>query len=149
MTDSPAPSPSVSPGQSRRPKVLRVSLGGFGPNWEVKYLGKGRLRYAYSAGALFDRSGTIVEPTPAQWEQFWRELSTIGFWDWAGEYLPKEDILDGLCWSLEVAVAGQSLISRGDNAYPGGQHCAYDKNSEFYLFLAALARLTGCRKLVR
>ena len=124
-------------------------MGGYGPNWEVKHLGQGRLRYAYSDGPLVDRAGTIVEPTPAQWEHFWRELSAIDFWEWAAEYPPEAEILDGMCWSVEVAFAGHSLISQGDNAYPGGRDFSYANTSEFYLFLSALARLTGCGELLQ
>jgi len=75
-----------------------VGMGGFGANWEVEYLGQGRLRYAYSDGPLVDQAGTLVEPTRAQWEHFWRELSAIDVWEWAAEYLPEAQVLDSMCW---------------------------------------------------
>ena len=149
MSGNPAPNPSGTPGHPWLPKVLRVGKGGFGANWEVEYLGQGRLRYAYSDGPLVDQAGTLVEPTRAQWEHFWRELSAMDVWEWAAEYLPEAQVLDSMCWSLEVAVAGQFLISKGENAYPGGRDFSSAKNSEFYLFLAALARLKGCRELLK
>lgn len=59
------------------------------------------------------------EPSPQDWERFWRAMDAANVWEWKAEYPPAVNISDAQGWSLELTHAGHTLKSRGfDNEPP-------------------------------
>jgi hypothetical protein len=80
-------------------------------------------------------------PEPARWEEFWRALDAIQFWQWQSEYHRR--CCDGTHWSVCVQIADKSKKITGSNAYPGSDDTRYPKGGQFDLFLKAVQKLTG------
>ena len=64
-------------------------------------------------------------------------------WQWQSRYEPPDCILDGTQWQLQLAHAGQSLNTSGDNAYPLNPLGDPLINIPFNRFIIALVELTG------
>jgi hypothetical protein len=136
------------------PERLRISIGGFfGPCYEVT-LKKGRLTYTYLSSR--DSCSRELEPHPYreeiqpsanQWQNFRRTLDRLNVWCWQAKYLDP-DVCDGTGWSVEIVYLDRSLVSSGDNCFPGsdGRAIAITEDgtdNTFEKFCRAVARLVG------
>ena len=124
---------------------MRFSIGG--------YMGKSHLLELTDSGLWhttteFSDPSTErkrrLEPTPAQWVEFWQAVEQLGVWDWQPDYTTP-DVCDGTGWSLELRHAGRSVVSGGDNGYPGGDGPSYSRTSPFARFLRELEKLAGVK----
>ena len=133
------------------PKRLCISIGGFfGPCYEVTFK-KGRLTYSY----LSSRDSCCQEPQPQreeihpsakQWQNFRRTLNRLNVWCWQGKY-SNSAVCDGTGWSAEIVYSDRSLVSSGDNCFPGRDGRALpltgdERDNTFERFSRAVAHLT-------
>jgi hypothetical protein len=151
------------------PKRLCISIGGFfGPCYEVT-LEKGRLIYTYSARGpsggepkpewplepklrelmgLEPLSGPDeIQPSAEQWQNFRRTLNRLDVWCWQAKYSDPA-VCDGTGWSAEIVYSDRSLVSSGDNCFPGRDGRAvsitvHEMDNTFERFSHAVARLVG------
>ena len=142
------------------PKRLCISIGGyFGPCYSVTFK-KGRLTYTY----LSSRDSCIqeleprlelgpqphreqIQPSAKQWQNFRRTLSRLNVWCWQRNY-SDPFVCDGTGWSAEIVYSDRSLVSSGDNCFPGRDGRALpitadETDNTFAKFCRAVARLTG------
>jgi hypothetical protein len=121
------------------PERLRISIGGyFGPCYEVTFK-KGRLTYIYLSSrdsCSRDLEGPPepelrellglkplpkpeeIQPSAEQWRNFRKTLDRIDVWCWKRKY-SDPFVCDGTGWSAEIAYSDRSLVSSGDNCFPG------------------------------
>ena len=134
------------------PELLRISIGGyFGPCYEVTFK-KGRLTYTYwppreSSTQEPEPQREEIEPSAKQWQNFWRTLNRLNVWCWQGNY-SESAVCDGTGWSVEIVYSDRSLVSSGDNCFPGQDGRAIVITAEgtdntFAKFCRSVARLVG------
>jgi hypothetical protein len=122
------------------PKRLCIGIGGcFGPCYGVT-LEKGRLVYTYSARGpsggepkpewpldpkLRELLGLEplpgpeeIQPSAEQWQAFRRTLDRLDIWSWQRKYSDPA-VCDGTGWSAKIVYSDRSLVSSGDNCFPG------------------------------
>ena len=135
------------------PKRLCIGIGGhFGPSYSVT-LEKGRLAYTYwPPEASFSQEPQPrreeIEPSAKQWQTFRRGLDRLNVWYWQGNYPNSVMVCDGVGWSAEIAYSDRSLVSSGDNCFPGRDGRAVpitadETDNTFAKFCRAVARLIG------
>jgi hypothetical protein len=148
------------------PKRLCISIGGFfGPCYRVT-LEKGRLIYIYSARGpsggdsdpeleLRQKLGLSpfpepdeIQPSPRQWRNFRKTLDRLNVWCWQGKYPNSAMVCDGTGWSVKIVYSDRSLISSGNNCFPGRDGraisiTAHERDNTFERFCRAVARLVG------
>jgi hypothetical protein len=139
------------------PKRLCISIGGFfGPCYEVTFK-KGRLTYTYlsSRDACSQDLYQFLEPQPRreeiqpsakQWQNFRRTLNRLNVWCWQANYPNSAMVCDGVGWSAEIAYSDRSVVSSGDNCFPGWDGRALPitedgTDNTFEKFCRAVARL--------
>jgi hypothetical protein len=142
------------------PKRLRIGIGGFfGPCYEVT-LKRGRLTYTYLS-SRDSRSRELepplepqpqpqreeIQPSAKQWQNFRRTLNRLNVWCWQAKY-SNPAVCDGTGWSAEIAYSDRSLLSSGDNCFPGWDGRAIsitadETDNTFAKFCRAVARLIG------
>jgi hypothetical protein len=136
------------------PKRLCISIGGFfGPCYEVT-LKKGRLTYTYlqsrhscSQELLPQPHREEIQPSVKQWATFRRSLDRLEVWCWQPEY-SDPGVCDGTGWSVEIAYSDRSIVSSGNNCFPGWDgralpSTADETDNTFEKFCRAVARLIG------
>lgn len=126
-------------GIGRRPDEFEICIGGcFGPTFTVR-LKEGKLIYESSSGMYVLASMEEIAPDDKAWAEFWDELEAIGAWDWKSRYDNTD--AEGTHWFVHIAKGGRSIISEGENAYPGAD--SLESSENFECFLEALRRLLG------
>jgi hypothetical protein len=151
------------------PERLRISIGGyFGPCYSVT-LEEGRLIYTYSARGpsggepkpewplepkLRELLGLEplpgadeIHPSAKQWRAFRQELDRLNVWCWQSNY-SNSSVCDGTGWSAEIAYSDRSVVSSGNNCFPGWDRRALPitedgTDNTFEKFCHAVARLVG------
>jgi hypothetical protein len=134
------------------PERLYMSIGGyFGPSYQVT-LENDRLIYRYwppreSCFREPEPQSEKIQPSAKQWQAFRRALDRLDVWRWQADY-PNSAVCDGTAWSVEIAYSDRSLVSSGDNCFPGRDGRALPvtadgKDSTFAKFCHAVARLIG------
>jgi hypothetical protein len=155
------------------PKRLCISIGGFfGPCYEVTFK-KGRLTYTYlssrdscsrgldlgpllelglDVGPLLELAGPQphreeIQPSAKQWQNFRRTLNRLNVWCWQAKY-SNPAVCDGTGWSADIVYSDQSLVSSGDNCFPGWDGRAIsiradERDNTFEKFCRAVASLIG------
>jgi hypothetical protein len=150
------------------PKRLCIGIGGhFGPSYEVTFK-KGRLTYMYwpPRDSCSREPEPPLEPelrkllglkplpqpeeiqvSPKQWENFRRTLNRLNVWCWQAKY-SNPAVCDGTGWSAEIVYSDRSLLSSGDNCFPGWDGRALpitgdERDNTFERFSCAVAHLTG------
>jgi len=101
---------------------------------EVEY------RWSNSPYAAYVGTDSKCSPSPEAWSAFWRDLDTIGVWEWRERY-ENNNVLDGADWELDVRHGADAVKSMGTNAYPpsGGN----DPTPQFHELIRALGKLIG------
>jgi len=136
------------------PKRLCISIGGFfGPCYEVTFK-KGRLTYTYlqSRDSYLQELGPQpqrekIQPSAKQWQNFRRTLDRLNVWCWKAKY-SDPTVCDGTGWSAKIVYSDRSLVSGGDNCFPGRDGRALPitedgTDNTFEKFCQAVARLVG------
>jgi hypothetical protein len=134
------------------PKRLCISIGGFfGPCYRVTFK-KGRLTYTYlpsrdSCSQEPEPQREEIQPSAKQWQTFRSGLDRLDVWCWQGNYSDPA-VCDGTGWSAEIAYSDRSVVSSGDNCFPGrdGRAIAItadETDNTFEKFCRAIARLIG------
>jgi hypothetical protein len=142
------------------PKRLRISIGGFfGPCYEVTFK-KGRLTYTYlsSRDSCSEELGPLlglgpqphreeIQPSAKQWQNFRRTLNRLNVWCWQAKY-SNTAVCDGTGWSAKIVYSDRSLVSSGDNCFPGRDGRAIpitadERDNTFEKFSRAVGRLVG------
>ena len=144
------------------PKRLCISIGGFfGPCYEVTFK-KGRLTYTYLPsrdscshepelrqllGLEPQPQREEIQPSAKQWQNFRRTLNRLNVWCWQRNYSDPA-VCDGTGWSAEIVYSDRSLVSTGDNCFPGRDGRAVpitadERDNTFEKFCRAIARLIG------
>ncbi len=134
------------------PKRLCISIGGFfGAGYEVS-LKKGRLTYtcwppreSYSQEPEPQREE--IQPSGKQWQNFRSTLNRLNVWCWQRNYSDPA-VCDGTGWSAEIVYSDRSLVSSGDNCFPGRDGRALsitadEADNTFENFCRAVGRLIG------
>jgi hypothetical protein len=135
------------------PERLCISIGGFfGSGYEVA-LKKGRLTYTYwppreSSSQEPEPQRQEIEPSAKQWQTFRSGLDRLNVWCWQRSYPNSAMVCDGVGWSAKIAYSDQSLVSSGDNCFPGRDGRAIpitadETDNTFEKFCRAVARLIG------
>ena len=135
------------------PKRLCISIGGFfGPCYEVTFK-KGRLTYTYlpprdSCSQEPEPQREEIRPSAKQWQAFRTVLNRLNVWCWQGNYPNSPMVCDGVGWSAEIAYSDRSLLSSGDNCFPGWDGRAIsitadETDNTFEKFCRAVAHLLG------
>jgi hypothetical protein len=138
------------------PKRLCISIGGFfGPSYEITFK-KGRLTYTYwpprdscsqELEPLPNPQPEAIQPSAKQWRNFRRTLDRLNVWCWQRKYSDPA-VCDGTGWSAEIVYSDRSLVSSGDNCFPGRDGRAlsitvHERDNTFQKFCRAVGRLTG------
>jgi hypothetical protein len=150
------------------PERLCISIGGFfGPCYEVTFK-KGRLTYTYLQSrdsSSQEEVGLVdpqlrqllglkplpqseeIQPSAKQWRNFRRTLDGLNVWSWKRKYLDPR-VCDGTGWSAEIAYSDRSVVSSGDNCFPGCDGRAIpitadEMDNTFEIFCRAVGRLIG------
>jgi hypothetical protein len=136
------------------PKRLCISIGGFfGPCYEVTFK-KGRLTYTYlqsrdscSQELAPEPQREEIQPSAKQWQNFRITLNRLNVWCWQRNYSDPA-VCDGTGWSAEIVYSDRSLVSSGDNCFPGPDGRALsitadERDNTFEKFCRAVARLIG------
>jgi len=130
------------------PNSFQFYIGGFpGPYHKLSLSGLGELEYLFTpahAGRRCEQP-VILKPDRAQWEEFWREMDAIGFWQWKPEY--RNPCSGGTHWNISTKFADKSLQSKGSNGYPGADDSTIPEGGQFDLFLKGLSKLTGIERI--
>jgi len=123
------------------PETFEFYIGGsVGPSLYVRLV-DGRLLYEQASGGGY--SGVVMEasPAPDEWARFLETAERLGIFGWESEYITAYSCCDVTYWHLHLEAAGQSIVARGANAYPGSSGAEVSK--EFNAFRAAVERLLG------
>jgi hypothetical protein len=150
------------------PERLRISIGGhFGPCHEVT-LKMGRVTYMYwppqdscsrelepplepelrqLLGLKPLPQPEEIQPSAKQWQDFRRTLDRLNVWCWKAKY-SDPTVCDGTGWSAEIVYSDRSVVSSGDNCFPGWDGRALPITADgtdntFAKFCRAVARLIG------
>ena len=136
------------------PKRLCIRIGGhFGPCYGVTFK-KGRLTYTYlqSRDSYLQElgpqpQGEEIQPSAKQWQNFRSTLNRLNVWCWQRNYSDPA-VCDGTGWSAEIVYSDRSLVSSGDNCFPGRHgrpvHITEDgTDNTFEEFCRAVGRLIG------
>ena len=136
------------------PKRLCIGIGGhFGPCYGVT-LKKGRLTYTYlqSRDSYLQELGPQpqreeIQPSAKQWQNFRSTLNRLNVWCWQRNYSDPA-VCDGSGWSVETVYSYRSLVSSGDNCFPGRDGRAlsitvHEMDNTFEIFCRAVGRLIG------
>ena len=150
------------------PKRLCIGIGGhFGPCYDVT-LEKDRLTDTYSSGdSCSQEMGPLemeaelrkllglrpepqreeIQPSAKQWQNFRRTLNRLNVWCWQGKY-SNSAVCDGTGWSAEIVYSDRSVVSSGDNCFPGWDGRAIpitadETDNTFAKFCRAVASLVG------
>ena len=124
------------------PKSFEFAIGGYhGTAHQIKLVDCGELEYKFAADAYQWYLPDVLMPEKHHWEEFWRDMDAIQFWQWQPEY--QSHCCDGTHWSICVQVADKLKRTTGSNAYPGSDNSRYQKGGQFDLFLKAVQKLTG------
>ncbi|MHB8840379.1 MAG: hypothetical protein ACYC56_01095 [Candidatus Aquicultor sp.] len=128
---------------SKYPKEFEVAIGGcFGPSFVVRLM-DGKLMYEKSPGLYTLAPAIEIQPTPEQWDRFWTEVERIGVWNWVPYYEQRSTHgEDGDHWFVHLSLGDRSMLSEGDNCYPG-QMDQSGSSQPFKQFLEALRELLG------
>ncbi|HET9373586.1 MAG TPA: hypothetical protein VFO40_01335 [Chthoniobacterales bacterium] len=115
---------------------------------------KGRLTYTHlqSRDSYLQELGPEpqreeIQPSAEQWQTFRIELDRLNVWCWQAKYSDPA-VCDGTGWSTEIAYTDRSLLSSGDNCFPGWNGraipiTAAERDNTFEKFCRAVARLVG------
>ena len=105
------------------PEKMEAGIGGyFGTTYSIHSHGDGEVyameisQDAMNGCTPMQRAGGPV--SSEAWAEFRNVLNTIGAWKWKREYQPKEPIMDGTSWSLELSWGTYRIQSGGSNASP-------------------------------
>jgi hypothetical protein len=134
------------------PERLRISIGGhFGPCYGVTFK-KCHLTYTYlqSRDLYLQELGPQreeIQPSAKQWQNFRRTFDRLNVWCWKAEYSDPA-VCDGTGWSAKIVYSDRSIVSSGDNCFPGRDGRALPitqdgTNNTFEKFCQAVARLVG------
>jgi hypothetical protein len=105
------------------PQQLRIGIGGhFGPSYGVE-LESGLLVYTSSKQRKdfppeWDSRTENIHPTAERWQAFRAALDQLNVWSWQADY-PNPGVCDGTGWTVEISYSDRSLVSSGDNCFPG------------------------------
>jgi hypothetical protein len=135
------------------PKRLCISIGGFfGLCYEVTFK-KGRLTYTSwpprdSCSQEPQPQRDEIRPSAEQWRTFRSELDRLNVWCWQPNYPNSGGVCDGVGCSAEIDYFYRSLVSSGDNCFPGWDGRAIliaedGKDNTFEKFCRAVGRLIG------
>jgi len=131
--------------QSQVPTRFTARIGGFlGASYSVE-LHDGALLYTSSERGQRNQQHATLTPTAAQWREFRQTLDDLKVWQWRADY-PRQGVVDGTQWMLDIAYADRSLIARGDNNYPdatGKPNGSPNSTEAFNCYLAAIKKLIG------
>jgi FixJ family two-component response regulator len=126
------------------PTMMEFQIGGYhGPSHKIICKRAGILEYCYADNNYHWGNPIVLSPECARWEQFWRDLDSLGVWRWESSY--RIAACDGTNWQLGLAFREKSLHSQGDNAFPENGESDYTSESSFANFLTALEKLTGLK----
>ena len=138
-----------------KPEKLSFYSGGYmGTSYSVE-LKRGALRYKCWSDRLGEEEKLSIKPSPDAWATFWKRLDELGFWSWDGSYQPRDIILDGTSWSVEMSAGDRSVEAHGCNAYPPSSPRAKrpresgESGSRFGEFCEAVSELLGDRDFGR
>jgi len=99
---------------SKKPTVLKLSLGGFSQGTTgIELVGEDMRTFIME----FEYGDVLCSPTQEEWDIFLKALNTHNVWNWE-EYYMNPDILDGTQWSLEIKAGSLKVKSGGSNEYP-------------------------------
>lgn len=116
-----------------------------GDRYYVRSVG-GRIFYTIAPGSA-TRLEFKIDPSPAQWQRFRRDLDRLRIWVWKSDYEPRTPVFDGVAWTLDLVYADRSLRTRGSEAYPSARGSVdHHESRAFARFRAAVSRLLGGRK---
>src|SRR4029077_13177823 len=88
-----------------------------------------------------------IQPSAKQWQNFWRTLNRLNIWCWQAKY-SNPAVCDGTGWSAKIVYSDRSLVSSGDNCFPGRDGRAisitvHERDNTFEKFFRAVAQLIG------
>jgi hypothetical protein len=88
-----------------------------------------------------------IQPSAKQWRAFRRTLDRLNVWCWQAKYSDPA-VCDGTGWSTEIVYSDRSLVSSGDNCFPGRDGRAlsisvHERDNTFEKFCRAVASLVG------
>jgi hypothetical protein len=135
------------------PQRLRIGIGGhFGPSYGVE-LESGLLVYTSSKQRKdfppeCDSRTENIHPTTERWQAFRAALDQLNVWCWQSDYPNSAMVCDGTGWTVEISYSDRSLVSSGENCFPGWDGRAVPitedgTDNTFAKFCRAVARLTG------
>ena len=87
-----------------------------------------------------------IQPSPRHWRAFRKTLDRIGVWSWKRHYPNPPGFCDGTGWSVKIVYSDRSLVSSGDNCFPGRDGRAlsisvHERDNTFENFCRAVGRL--------
>ena len=88
-----------------------------------------------------------IQPSAKQWRNFRRMLDRLNVWSWQAKY-SNPAVCDGTGWSAKIVYSDRSLVSSGDNCFPGRDGRAVPitedrTDNTFENFCRAVGRLIG------
>lgn len=128
------------------PQQFKFEIGGFhGSAHQLRMVGVGKIEYKFAAKTYEWETPIILNPDQAHWLAFWREMNSVGFWNWQSEY--RRRCCDGTHWSFCAQFSNICKQTKGSNGYPESDNSSYPKGGQFDLFLKAVRNLTGIDKI--
>jgi hypothetical protein len=124
------------------PDDLEFSIGGFAVGESTVELRGDTVVLRRTRPEVIDTVRAV--PTPDSWRAFWSATERAGVRRWRARYA-AEGIVDGVGWSVRIAVNGRLVESSGDNAYPDrfGREHELGMTDDFRTFLTAVGELVG------
>ncbi|TVR68966.1 MAG: hypothetical protein EA427_09450 [Spirochaetaceae bacterium] len=104
------------------PAAFEAWIGGYvGPSYKVTLQGTRIIYEVFEQGYVLHNREEL-DPTPAQWRIFLRQIEEVGFWNWAAEYLDPSQPTgsEETTWSITLKLGFRELVSRGEGAYAPG-----------------------------
>jgi hypothetical protein len=88
-----------------------------------------------------------IQSSAKQWQNFWRTLNRLNVWCWQVKYSDPA-VCDGTGWFAEIVYSDRSLVSSGNNCFPGRDGRALSitedgTDNTFAKFCRVVARLVG------
>jgi hypothetical protein len=88
-----------------------------------------------------------IQPSAEQWRNFRKTLDRLNVWCWQAKY-SNPAVCDGIGWSAKIVYSDRSLVSTGDNCFPGWDGRALPitdggSDNTFDKFCRAIGRLVG------